>query len=75
MEFRFHRPKSLSKKVKHHTKKPDLDKLQRAIGDALTASGLITDDSCIVEWRARKVYAEQGKPSGASITIWEIAGV
>lgn len=73
VEFRFKRPKSLPKKVQHHTRKPDLDKLQRAIGDALTISGLIEDDSCIAEWRCRKVYAEQGKHSGANITIWEIA--
>lgn len=37
--------------------KPDLDKLQRALGDALTQSGLIGDDAQIVTWIAHKLYA------------------
>jgi crossover junction endodeoxyribonuclease RusA len=47
---------------------PDLDKLIRAVGDALTQANAITDDSRIVRISARKVYA-QGVPSGASINI------
>ncbi|RLU79261.1 hypothetical protein CTZ27_37085 [Streptomyces griseocarneus] len=34
----------------------DLDKLQRAVFDALTVAGVIADDSRIVEVTARKVY-------------------
>lgn len=34
---------------------PDLDKLQRALGDGLTAGGLIADDKLIVSWHAMKV--------------------
>lgn len=37
---------------------PDLDKLQRAIGDALTQSGAIVDDSQIVAWDASKVWGQ-----------------
>lgn len=48
---------------------PDLDKLQRAIGDALTKSRVITDDARIVHWNIRKVW---GIP-GAEITIQEEA--
>lgn len=29
---------------------PDLDKLQRALGDALTQAGVIHDDALIVQW-------------------------
>lgn len=36
---------------------PDLDKLQRAVGDALTASGIIADDARIVRWVAQKHWA------------------
>lgn len=36
--------------------KPDLDKLIRAIGDALTQSQIIKDDSLIVEIWARKLW-------------------
>ncbi|QIG57733.1 RusA-like Holliday junction resolvase [Arthrobacter phage Shoya] len=46
---------------------PDLDKLQRAIGDALTKSRVITDDARIVHWNIRKVWADN--IPGADITI------
>ena len=49
---------------------PDLDKLQRAIGDALTNSKVITDDARIVHWDIRKAWATD-KP-GATITITEM---
>lgn len=49
---------------------PDLDKLQRAIGDGLEAGGLISNDSRIVEWASRKVWAETvGGPTGAVVTV------
>lgn len=35
---------------------PDLDKLQRALGDALTQSGVIVDDALVAYWIAKKVY-------------------
>lgn len=46
---------------------PDLDKLQRAIGDALTKSRVITDDARIVHWDIRKTWADN--IPGADITI------
>ena len=39
--------------------KPDADKLCRALGDAMTTSGLITDDARITTWHARKRYSDQ----------------
>jgi len=39
----------------HHTGPPDLDKLMRAIGDALTGV-VIRDDRQIAQWHARKIY-------------------
>ena len=39
--------------------KPDTDKLQRALGDAMTTSGLIRDDARICTWHARKRYSDQ----------------
>jgi Holliday junction resolvase RusA-like endonuclease len=47
---------------------PDLDKLIRAVGDSLTDSGVVTDDSRIVRISARKLYAEGIQP-GASILV------
>jgi crossover junction endodeoxyribonuclease RusA len=49
---------------------PDLDKLQRAIGDALKLAGTITDDARIVSWHAHKHWAI-GREPGALITIYE----
>lgn len=48
---------------------PDTDKLQRAVGDALTTSGVIRDDARIVHWDAWKRWATPDAPPGAWITI------
>lgn len=53
-----------------HTGYPDGDKLLRAIGDALTRSGLITDDRHIFDWRLAK-YEVIGWV-GAEIDVWEM---
>jgi Holliday junction resolvase RusA-like endonuclease len=47
---------------------PDLDKLIRAVGDSLTDSGVVIDDSRIVRISARKLYAEGIQP-GATIQV------
>lgn len=47
---------------------PDLDKLQRAVGDALTQAGTIADDARITTWAAGKRWAIGCEP-GATITI------
>lgn len=36
---------------------PDLDKICRSTGDALEASGIITNDSRIIKWIAQKHWA------------------
>lgn len=38
--------------------KPDLDKLQRALGDVLTIAGIIADDARITRWSPRKRYGD-----------------
>jgi Holliday junction resolvase RusA-like endonuclease len=56
VDFHMPRPKSLPKRVSHHTKKPDLDKLLRAVKDALT--GIVWhDDAQVVHVVASKDYA------------------
>lgn len=47
---------------------PDLDKLLRAVGDALSGVA-IRDDAQIVSVSARKVY---GEPACARIQVWEL---
>ena len=45
---------------------PDLDKLQRAVGDALTQAGVLRDDSLIVKWTAIKIW---GEVAGVDIAV------
>ena len=54
----------------HYTKKPDTDKLLRAIGDALSVdSGLLHDDSCITHIAGSKRYQVGDEPCGVHIEI------
>lgn len=65
------RPKALDR-PKHagaeHTKKPDLDKLTRAVLDALTAVAW-TDDAQVIELVACKRYAALGYPAHVEIAV------
>lgn len=68
--FLLPRPKSAKGRLLPHVK-PDLDKLIRAVGDALAPykqPGVLRDDSRIVAWRASKDYAIPYKP-GVFITV------
>lgn len=50
-------------------KKPDLDKLVRAVCDALTSAGTWKDDSQVVELFATKRLAEIGEAPGVLIQV------
>jgi crossover junction endodeoxyribonuclease RusA len=52
-----------------HTQKPDLDKLVRAVFDAIGSAGVWGDDSQVVAVHAHKRRAEPGEPTGAMIHI------
>jgi crossover junction endodeoxyribonuclease RusA len=69
--FWFHRPKTHYRQGKYagevkstapmyRSASPDLDKLCRAVGDALTIGGLILDDRHIVRIEAEKRYGDPG---------------
>jgi crossover junction endodeoxyribonuclease RusA len=49
--------------------KPDLDKLGRAVLDALKSAGVYADDSQVVTLLGHKRRAEPGEPTGAMIHI------
>jgi len=66
--FLFTRPKSLPKKVRSNTKRPDLDKLVRALLDGL-ADILLPDDSQVVSIKAAKRYIQPGETPGAQIRL------
>jgi crossover junction endodeoxyribonuclease RusA len=79
--FRFLRPKShfnksglTSKAPSHLTSKQkgDIDKLSRAVLDALTGT-LLHDDSQVVQLSAHKRYTTTGERPGALITIIPLA--
>lgn len=74
VQFFFARPKSHSRKrrdadrgIKHDGS--DLDKLVRAIGDALGTAGLYADDRQITSIHARKFYADGPGGEGALVTL------
>lgn len=76
--FRFQMPAARSKALRAHglgwkTTAPDLDKLARALGDGLTAGGLIVDDRLIVEWSLSKV--ETTDWTGAEVHVEQIVGL
>ena len=58
MTFTLPRPIS-AKKNAVPSKQPDIDKLARSTCDALKMSGVIEDDSRVVDLRLRKVYPGQ----------------
>lgn len=66
--FYLPRPKSLPKKMVHHVKKPDSDKLLRSVCDALTRVAW-QDDSQVVDVKVTKRYADVGTTPHAVISI------
>jgi crossover junction endodeoxyribonuclease RusA len=86
IEFYLPRPKTAPKRIRYPGKKPDLDKLVRAVLDALTNAGVWQDDSQVVAVIATKSFAggmvpmvrpglvrdvDAGVPR-AVIDVWEI---
>lgn len=76
VEFRFARPMSARNRLYPHLRSVgDIDKLSRAVLDALQGSktepGVLTDDSLVVDLIARKRYLDYGMP-GATISIREL---
>jgi crossover junction endodeoxyribonuclease RusA len=70
--FALPRPISLPRKTRQHTTLPDLDKLLRAVLDALTGV-LYADDKQVIELRARKLYAVPPAGPHARITVEDAA--
>lgn len=66
-EFFLPRPKSLKKPTPHLTR-PDVDKLARACGDAMTGV-VYADDSQVVQLCVSKYYAAAGEAPHAVIAV------
>lgn len=75
-EFIMPRPKSWGKSRQDPmTQRPDVDKLLRSTLDGLTTSGIIKDDSHVVQVQGAKRRATSPKePTGAFITIKNVTG-
>ena len=69
--FYLPRPKSLGKKSKAHVTRPDVDKLARSIGDALTGV-VFRDDAQIVGLHVQKCYAASSASPRAEVTVAEL---
>jgi len=54
--------------------KPDVDKLGRAVLDALKSAGVYADDSQVVTLLMHKRRAEPGEPTGAMIHVERVGG-
>ena len=69
-DFYFPRTKSMGRKLLRHTVRPDLDKVQRAVGDGITGI-LIADDAKIDRWSVSKEYLPPDPLHGprAEITV------
>jgi Holliday junction resolvase RusA-like endonuclease len=53
----------------HHTQKPDIDNLEKAVLDALVVGGTLKDDSIVVEFPTKKKWSELGDGSGCYVKI------
>lgn len=72
MTFAFVRPKSgEGKKRPSPSVKPDAEKLQRAVQDALKLAGVIRDDGQIVAWQGLKEYRDV---PGVEIEVRKLQG-
>jgi Holliday junction resolvase RusA-like endonuclease len=67
LEFLLSRPKTVGRDLPET--KPDLDKLVRAVLDALESSGMIANDSRVVQIFSSKVYAERDESPGVRIML------
>ena len=65
--YSFERPKSVPKKRLYPLVPPDLDKLDRALGDALKIAGVVKDDALIVCGFRAKAYCNGPVPGRADV--------
>jgi crossover junction endodeoxyribonuclease RusA len=70
IEFYLPRPKSTPAKIRYPVKRPDADKLARAVLDAMTDAGAWADDSQVTWLQVSKAFADD-QPAGCTITAEE----
>lgn len=71
--FKLPRPKSLPKSSHPWAiKRPDIDKLSRAVLDGITGT-IVKDDSQIVVLHSRKYISDDDPSTGVHISVWELS--
>lgn len=74
LEFVMPRPASAPKRsTPPAIKRPDLDKLARAVLDAIGSAGAWTDDARVTDLHARKRLAEIGEVPGVHIVVSDLS--
>jgi len=68
LTFRMPQPKAHRGQV-WHVKRPDIDKLARAVLDSMTRTGVLLDDSIVASLTVRKMYASD-LPTGVDVEGW-----
>lgn len=71
LRITFYMPRGKTVKRELPIVPPDLDKLVRAVGDALTYGEVWGDDSQVVSMQVEKVYADD-RPAGADIEVHSV---
>lgn len=69
LRFNLQKPKSYPKSVVHHTKKPDVDNLAKAVMDGLVKGRIIEDDNLVTDLAVYKRYATPLHPVGVEIDL------
>lgn len=74
LTFVMPRPKATPKsRTPPAIRRPDLDKLSRAVLDSLTTGRVMTDDSRVVDLHAQKVIAPRDWSPGVAITVYDLS--
>ena len=69
LTFRLHRPTSANAAWRWQWKRPDIDKLTRAVLDSLTVAGVVADDGQVAELVVRKLLAAPGEALGVDVSV------
>lgn len=71
VDFYLPRPPAAARRWRPHVK-PDVDKLARAVLDALSIAGVVADDARVVSLRVEKWYA--ARTVGARVVVTDLTG-
>ena len=69
IRFNLEKPKSYPASVIHHTRKPDVDNLAKAVMDGLVKGRILKDDNMVTDLTVYKRYATPDHPPGVEIDL------